>query len=147
MKKPIAITLMIFSLIITSCKKENKTAEKENPKVEFVILGTAKNGDGKKLGLHIPSLGMDNRLTSEIVDGKFEFKGTLPNPERAEIAFDNELEEFDGMYSLYDVYITKDTLRIDVTVDERDDNFYFSENSFEDNGVNSYYQKNKDNFG
>lgn len=137
---------MIFSLIITSCKKENKTAEKENTKVEFVILGTAKNGEGKKLGLHIPSLGMDNRLTSEIVNGKFEFKGTLPNPERAEIAFDNELEEFDGMYSLYDVYLTKDTLRIDVTVDERDGNFYFSENSFEDNGVNTYYQKNKDKY-
>ncbi|WP_077810116.1 TlpA disulfide reductase family protein [Polaribacter sp. BM10] len=146
MKKTFAITLMIFSLIFTSCKKGKKTAEKENSEIEFVILGTAKNGDGKKLGLHIPSLGMDNRLTSEIVNGKFEFKGTLQNPERAEIAFDNELEEFDGMYSVYDVYLTKDTLRINVTVDERDDNLYFSENSFEDNGVNTYYQKNKNKY-
>src|SRR5690606_33606768 len=86
------------------------------------------------------------RLTSEIVNGKFEFKGTLPYPERAEIAFDNELEVFDGMYSIYDVYLTKDTLRIDVTVDERDGNFYFSENFFEDNGVNTYYQKNIDKY-
>src|SRR5690606_27530667 len=115
MKKTFTLTLMIFALIITSCKEENKTTEKENSEIQFVILGTAKNGNGKKLGLHIPSLGMDNRLTSEIVNGKFEFKGTLPYPERAEIAFDNELEVFDGMYSIYDVYLTKDTLRIDVT--------------------------------
>jgi len=143
MKKTFAITLIIFSLIFSSCKEKNKTAKKENSEIEFVILGTAKNGDGKKLGLHIPSLGMDNRLTSEIVNGKFEFKGNLPNPERAEIAFDNELEEFDGMYSVYEVYLTKDTLRINVTVDEIDENLYFSESSFEDNGVNTYYQKNK----
>jgi len=146
MKKTFTLTLMIFALIITSCKEENKTTEKENSEIQFVILGTAKNGNGKKLGLHIPSLGMDNRLTSEIVNGKFEFKGTLPYPERAEIAFDNELEVFDGMYSIYDVYLTKDTLRIDVTVDERDGNFYFSENFFEDNGVNTYYQKNIDKY-
>lgn len=142
MKKTFTITLMIFSLIFTSCKKENKTVEKENYEIEFVILGKAKNGDGKKLGLYIPSLGMDKRLTSEITNGKFEFKGTLPNPEIAGIAFDNELEAYDGMYSFYDVYITKDTLIINVTVDERDENFYFSEYSFEDNGVNTYYQKN-----
>lgn len=146
MKKTFAITLIIFSLIFTSCKKQNKTSEKENSEIEFVILGTAKNGDGKKLGLHIPSLGMDNRLTSEIVNGKFEFKGTVSNPEIAEIAFDSELEEYDGMYSVYDVFLTKDTLRIEVTIDERDNNFYFSEKSFEDNGVNSYFQKNRDKY-
>ncbi len=146
MKKNFEITLIFFFLIFTSCKKENKTVEIESSEVEFVILGTAKNGDGNKLGLHIPSLGMDNRLTSEIINGTFEFKGTLPNPERAEIAFDNELEEFNGMYSVYDVYLTKDTLRIDVTVDERDGNLYFSKKSFTDNGINSFYQKNKDKY-
>ena len=137
---------MIFSLIFTSCKKENKTTEKENSEIEFVILGTAKKGDGKKLGLYIPSLGMDNRLTTEIVDGKFQFKGTLPNTERAEIAFDNELENPDGMYSMYDIFITNDTLHIDVIVDEKFDNLYFSESTFEDNGVNTYYQKNQNKF-
>lgn len=138
---------MIISLIFTSCKKENKTAEKENSEIEFVILGTAKNGDGKKLGLHIPSLGMDNRLTSEIVNGKFEFKGTLPNPERAEIAFDNELDELDSNgYSVYDVFLTNDTLKINVTIDEKFENLYFSEKTFEDDGVNSFFQKNEEKF-
>ena len=143
MKKILAITWIIFSLISTSCKKENKIEEKENSKIEYVIIGKAKNGNGKKLGLYIPSLGMDSRLTSEIVNEKFQFKGTLPNPERAEIAFDNELEEFDGMYSLYDVYLTKDTLRIEVAVDERDGNLFFSKSSFIDNGINTFYQNNK----
>lgn len=36
---------------------------------------------------------MDNRLTSEIINRKFKFKGTLPYPERAEIAFDNEFDK------------------------------------------------------
>lgn len=146
MKKTYLIKLFIFSLILISCKKEKNITEKENSEVKFVILGTAKNGNGKKLGLHIPSLGMDNRLTSEIVNGKFKFTGIITNPERAEIAFDNELEEFDGMFSIYDVYLTNDTLRINVTVDERDGNLYFSEKSFEDDGVNTYYHKNIDKY-
>lgn len=146
MRKIFIIRLIIFSLFINSCKKENKKDQKENSEVEFVILGTAKNGNGMKLGLYIPSLGMDKRLTSEIVNGKFEFKGTLPNPERAEVAFDDELEEFDGMYASYIVFLTNDTLKINVTVNERDGNFYFSENSFEDGGVNTYYQQNMDEF-
>lgn len=121
--------------------------EKERSETYFVILGTAKNGDGKKLGLYIPSLGMDERLTSEIVNGKFEFKGILSNPQRAEIAFDNELEQLDSNgYSVYNVFLTKDTLKIDVTIDERFGNLYFSEKSFIDDGVNSYYQENKDKY-
>ncbi|SHG59597.1 protein of unknown function [Salegentibacter echinorum] len=146
MRKIFTITLIIFSVFINSCKKENKEEQKENSEVEFVIQGTAKNGNGKKLGLYIPSLGMDKRLTSEIVDGKFEFKGTLPNPERAEVAFDEELEEFDGMYASYIVFLTNDTLKINATVNEKDGNFYFSDNSFEDGGVNSYYHQNIDEF-
>lgn len=145
MKKAFVIILLLSVIIINSCKKKYKITDNKS-EVEFIIIGTAKNGDAKKLALYIPSLGMDNRLTSEIINGKFQFKGTLPNPERAEIAFDNELEEFDGSYAVYDVFLTKDTLKIDVTIDKRFDNFFFSEKSFIDNGVNSYFQKNKDKY-
>lgn len=143
MKKIFILQTLLVCLLLGSYSQAKLGLGEKKSKTQFVILGTTKNGEGKKLALYIPSKGMDSRLVSTISNGSFEFKGVLDSPERASISFNEELENWDGMYFSYQLFLVKDTIYLDVEISEMNNNFYFSKHSIRDSSINSYYQNNQ----
>lgn len=146
MKSNLFKLLVILTLITTSCKKQESINANETDEVEFVIVGNVKNGEGKKLGLYIPSRGIENPLITEIVDGKFEIKGGVSNPERAELKFVEDSTHSWMPSNYQEVFITSDTLNVEATIDKMNDQLFFTEFTYEDNGINSYYLTNQEKY-
>lgn len=141
-------TFLIFLLFINffvSCSEEN-TKKEENTKVHFVIEGTVKNGNGKELALHIPSLNLDNRLISRIENDKFRFEGKLPKPEVASISFEDEHKIQDGSMSIYQVFLTNDTIKIKAEVVEQYDNLALKKDSILKGEITKYFHSARKEF-
>lgn len=139
--------LLFFSIIniFASCSEGNKE-ETENSEIHFVIEGTVKNGNGKELALHIPSLNLDNRIISRIESGKFKFEGNLPKPEIATISFEDEHINQDGSMSVYQVFLTNDTIEIDAEVVEQYGNLFLKKDTILKGGINQYFHSNREEF-
>lgn len=141
-------TLLLFffaTSIFTSCSEGNKK-ETENSEVHFVIEGTVKNGNGKELALHIPSENLDNRLISRIEDGKFKFEGKISKPERATISFEDEHRNEDGSMSIYQVFLTNDTIQIGADIVEEYGNLFLKKDTVLKGETTNYFHRTKDEF-
>lgn len=140
------LLLFLFILNIFNSCSEGKKEQKENSEVHFVVEGTVKNGDGKKLALHVPSLKLDNRLISPIKNGKFRFEGKLPKPEGATISFEDEHRNVDGSMSVYQVFLTNDTIQIGADVAEKFGNLFLKNDTILKGEMTDYFYRTKDEF-
>lgn len=141
-------SFLIFFFVInvfTSCSDEPKK-ETENSEVHFVIEGTVKNGNGKELALHIPSLNLDNRLISRVENGKFKFEGSIPKPEGATISFEDEHKNIDGAMSIYQVFLTNETIQLRAEVVEQYGNLFLRNDTLLNGRINQYYHKIREEF-
>lgn len=131
--------------VLTSCTEGTKK-ETETSEVHFVIEGTVENGNGKELALHIPSLNLDNRLISRVENGKFKFEGSIPKPEGATISFEEEHKNIDGAMSIYQVFLTNDTIQLKAEVVEQYDNLFLKNDTLLKGRINQYYHKIRNEF-
>jgi len=86
-KNPCLKILFLLLLILVSCQKN------ENPGFNYNISGIVKDStaNGIEISLIIPSQGLDKRVKTKILNGKFEFNGFIEKPEFAEIQFEYDV--------------------------------------------------------
>ncbi len=90
---PGALLLLAITLLFTNCHS-TAAGEWDREAFSFVIEGEVKNGEGVELALHVPSMGLEKRITAVVVDGRYHFEGRTREIECAEILFRREYCRF-----------------------------------------------------
>ncbi|WP_169578110.1 TlpA disulfide reductase family protein [Salinimicrobium xinjiangense] len=137
-------TALIY--LAASCNNNEKEVTPEPKGSSYVIQGEIAGGEGKRLALYIPGQNLDNRQITTIVDGRFEFCGSLEKPENAFITFEKEHEQQDGYMSIYEVFLTGDTIKLKAEVAEKHDNLFLENDTILQSAINQYHHATNKNF-
>lgn len=143
--KKIILSLALICLA-TSCKQKEKVANPEAYGISYVIQGEVQDGEGKRLALYIPGENLDNRQVTSITNGKFEFCGTVMKPENAFITFEEEHENEDGLMSIYELFLTGDTIKLRAQVVEKYESLFLDNDTILQSEINRYHQATGEKF-
>lgn len=143
MKKTLQIIIALGLLIFISCANQE---EKNENGFEYVIKGSVSSGDSIFISLYIPSNGLDNRQTVQIINGKYEFKGYAKNYESAYIRFERDIVNPGNIWCNAHIFIEKDTVVFDFNVDTTDFGFCFKDMVYQKGSNNLYYFNTQDKF-
>lgn len=134
------IVFSIFSGLLVSCTNKEKEINLQPAGKNYVIQGEITGGEGKRLALYIPGQNLDNRQITTITNGRFEFCGNLQRPENAFITFEEEHEKPDGSMSIYEVFLTGDTIKLRAEVGEKFDDLLLENDTIVQSEINRYHQ-------
>ena len=109
----IVFFLSCILLFFYACSNKNHPNKEQD--FDFFIHGKVKNGANEKLQLNIPSLYPNNTIETTVQDGYYSFKAKVSSFDKGEISIHGKMENFSPLT----VYITKDTLQLDIEVGEK----------------------------
>ena len=110
------LSTLLFTFIVFIQSGQASTQVETSSSFQFTIYGNAKNADGVKLALYIPSRGLDNRITSEVVNGKYVFKGSAEFIEKAEIRFEENIVNPSNIIPYHIILIEPDSINVDIEI-------------------------------
>ena len=142
-RKAQILFLLILTIISFSCNNQPKEDE---ILFEYVIHGFVTNGDSTIISLYIPSLGLDDRKTTQIIDGKYQFKGFAKNNESAYIKFENDIINPGNISCIAHLFIESDTVILNFGIDTLDFGLCFKDKEFLKGKNNLYYSETQKKF-
>jgi len=141
MDKVLKAALWAGLAVLSSCERHQSIEDTGFP---YIIEGSVTNGDSTFISLYIPGLGLDNRQTVQILDGKYRFEGFVHNYEPAFIRFENDIVNPVGVFCNISVIIEKDTVVLNFHVDSTDFGLCFKDWAFQKGSNNLFCFQNRD---
>ena len=135
--------LLIFTgivLLATGCATKEQEKKPENALIPYVIQGEVTNGEGERLALRLQGENLDDRQVVSITNGRFEFCGFTDAPQSAWITFEKEHENEDGAASIYELFLTGDTIQLQAEVVEEFGNLRLANDSILESDINRYHR-------
>ncbi|MEA3478575.1 MAG: thioredoxin family protein [Bacteroidota bacterium] len=143
-KTQIIIATLLLSLLV-SCNLSEKDRDIGSG-FDYLIQGHVINGDSIEISLYRPGMGMDERQTVTITDGKYQFSGTAQLPEAAIIRFEKDIVDPGPVSCIATVFIEQDSVKYDFEIDKRDFGYCFKNHNYLAGRNNLYYASSKDKF-
>ena len=128
----IAITLLGTLLLFSSCSNTNK--ENKSTEFTFFIHGKAINGNGEILQLTIPTATSNNIFETTVQNERYSFKGTLSSNDIGKLSVKDKMEGFSPLT----IYLTKDTLQLDLEIGEKFGETIFVKDTITKNVINLF---------